>query len=106
MVVLLVGAVLSSGVLGALATGWMQHRKTRAETGSIVVKSAETVVAMQSTQIKSLSDQVQSIAARLTVVEGELSRERRETQRLRRWIGLLLDQIRTLGVEPVAEPAE
>lgn len=76
------------------------------ETGEVVMKSVEKLVAMKDGQIDSLDAQVQSLARRVTDVEERLSKEQKETRRLRRWIGLLLDQIRALGVEPIAEPTE
>lgn len=99
MTAAIIVAVLGSGGLAALVTHLFQRRKTRAEADNLTVKTAESVVGM-------LRDQVESLNRRVTDVEERLTREQRETARLRRWVSLLIEQIRGLGVEPVPEPTE
>lgn len=92
-------AVIGSGGFTALVARWLDRRKTRAEAESITVETAHSVVGM-------LRDQVESLSRRVTDVEERLTREQQKTARLRRWVTLLLDQLRQLGVEPAAEPSQ
>lgn len=99
MLVPIIVAVVTSGAAGHFVAGWLNRRKVRAEADSITVETAGRLVGM-------LREQVESQGRRITLIEERLAREQRETQRLRRWVGLLIEQIRGLGVEPVSEPAE
>lgn len=104
--IVIVAAIAGSNALTALVTALVTRRKNDAETGALIMQSVNKLVAMKDSVVESLDAQVQSLARRVTEVEERLSREQRETRRLRRWVGMLLDQIRHLGVEPVAEPTD
>lgn len=89
----------AGGVVAQVAASLMGRRKTDAEADDVVMVTVRRLVGM-------LDEQVQSLARRVTELEERLAVEQNETRRLRRWVGLLIDQLRALGVEPVAEPSE
>lgn len=89
----------AGGTVATVVASLVGRRKVEAEADDVVMTTVRRLVGM-------LDEQVQSLARRVTDLEERLAVEQSETRRLRRWVGMLIDQLRALGVEPVAEPSE
>lgn len=106
-----IAAVAASGVLGALATGWLTRHKTGAEATKIIEAAAAGVVDTISKENARLLSRIEALEAEVRSLKSQQTESDHERERLRARVEALHAHIDTLealmtasGVTPPPRP--